>query len=213
MLSPENTSNIHTRHLRSLPRIPNFHNSMKPLNTVKHPRALPAVPNSKVDPIAKVAPRALPRVPKPPNMRKDPNLPNRHGRVLPEVPFKERNNSSLNNSNSKDENTSGSSRTSTPHHHHHNHDVHLNNHNHDAHHHEGGRKLPKIPKLSMLQKQKPEQNRIEYMHDVYRKEGDIFSEDGNYEQALKSYNLVSTVSAGCQIASFREPENKIEMIP
>ena len=182
VLSPENTSNFHTRHLRSLPKIPNTHYSMKPLNTVKHPRALPAVPNSKVDPNAKVAARALPRVPKPPNMRKDPNLPNRHGRVLPEVPFKELNNSSLNNSNSKDENTSGSSRTSTPHQH---------QQHHDPHHHEGGRKLPKLPKLSLLQKQKPEQNRIEYMHDVYRKEGDICSEDGNYEQALKSYNLVS----------------------
>lgn len=176
VLSPENNSNIHTRHLRSLPRLPNTHYSMKSLNTVKHPRALPAVPNSKVDPNAKVAIRALPRVPKPPNMKKDPSLPNRHGRVLPEVPFKELNTSSLNNSNSKDGNTSGSSRTSTPHQHQH---------------HEGGRKLPKIPKVSLLQKQKPEQNRIEYMHDVYRKEGDIHSEDGNYEQALKSYNLVS----------------------
>ena len=173
VLSPE-SNNIHNKHLRSLPQIPNSHYSMKPLTIVKHPRALPAVPNSKVDPNAKVATRALPRVPKPPNMRKDPNLPNRHGRVLPEVPFKELNNSSLNNSNSKDGNTSGSSRTSTP----------------RQTHHEGGRKLPKLPKLSVLQKQKPEQNRIEYMHDVYRKEGDVFAEDGNYEQALKSYNLV-----------------------
>ena len=176
VLSPE-SNNLHSKPLRSLPRIPNTHYSMKPLNTVKHPRALPTVPNSKVDPNAKVATRALPRVPKPPNMRKDPSLPNRHGRILPEVPFKE-----LNNSNSKDGNTSGSSRTSTPHQH--------------SNHHEGGnlpgRKLPKLPKL--LQKQKPEQNRIEYMHEVYKKEADIYAEDGNYDQALKSYNLVNFIT-------------------
>lgn len=172
VLSPE-SNNLHSKHLRSLPKLPNSHYSMKPLNTIKHPRTLPTVPNSKVDPNIKTTTRALPRVPKPPNMRKDPNHPNRYGRILPEVPFKELNNSSLNNSNSKDGNTSGSSRTSTPH----------------QPHHEGGRKLPKLPKLSVLQKQKPEQNRIEYMHDVYKKEGDVFAEDGNYEQALKSYNL------------------------
>lgn len=88
----------------------------------------------------------------------------------------------------------------TTHHHHQNNTHEQHGHQNNTHEHNGTvtshqhgnttqRTLPKLPKLS--QKQKPEQNRIEYMHEVYKKEGDIFSEDGNYEQALKSYNLVS----------------------
>jgi hypothetical protein len=246
VLSPES----HHSKLRSLPKLPKTsHYSVKPLNSVKHSRALPSVPNSnlaKLDSNVKQS-RALPRVPKHMDNKKASNMVARQGRTLPEVPFRDL----------KDNFTASSSRSSTPHlvrntsnltqnstsqhavvihnttqqhntnsltHHHHHHHHKGENHHHkgenhhhkgESHHHKGEnhhhnhhhqhgpqhlhvkehqhgnttqRTLPKLPKLS--QKPKPEQNRIEYMHDVYKKEGDIFSEDGNYEQALKSYNLV-----------------------
>ncbi|WAR06390.1 TTC25-like protein [Mya arenaria] len=218
VLSPEST---HAKHLRSLPKLPkNSHYSMKPLNSVKPTRALPTVPNSnvsKLDPSVKLA-RALPRVPKQMDNKKAISVTGRHGRALPEVPFREV-------GNLKNSDTSISSRASTPqrthntsfsshnesthpmknHLHHHSNTHHSNTHhahhkNHHASHNDTHnthvtnthgnttqRTLPKLPKL--LQKPKPEQNRIEYMHDVYRKEGDTFSDEGNYEQALKSYNL------------------------
>ncbi|XP_060604151.1 outer dynein arm-docking complex subunit 4-like [Ruditapes philippinarum] len=245
VLSPES----HHSKLRSLPKLPKTsHYSVKPLNSVKHSRALPSVPNSnlsKLDSNVKQS-RALPRVPKHMDNKKASNMVARQGRTLPEVPFRDL----------KDNFTASSSRSSTPHlarntsnltqnstsqhavvihnttqqhntntltHHHHHHHHKGENHHHkgenhhhkgESHHHKGEnhhhnhhhqhgpqhlhvkehqhgnttqRTLPKLPKLS--QKPKPEQNRIEYMHDVYKKEGDIFSEDGNYEQALKSYNL------------------------
>ena len=209
VLSPEST---HQKHLRSLPRIPkNSHYSMHPLNNAKPSRALPAVPNAnlaKMDPNAKLA-RALPRVPKPPSENsKKSNLVHRHARILPEVPFKD-----MNSVGFKDSNTSSSSRTSTPRHSHresnilqtnssNNNVTKINNMNsknatnnnsnvkHNTHQ-NNTRALPKLPKVH--QKPKPEQNRIEYMQELYKKEGDLQSEEGNYEQALKSYNLVRII--------------------
>ncbi|KAL4229383.1 hypothetical protein ACF0H5_012422 [Mactra antiquata] len=227
VLSPESNHNKPLRSLRKLPAL--SHYSLKPLNNVKPSRALPAVPNSnipKLDNTVKLT-RALPRVPKHSENKKVA----RHGRTLPEVPFRD-----------KDVNTSSSSRTSTPklrmshttsnsnnsnnsknsnphhqrntnilqvhsnvsnqnhghnttnqQHHHHNH------HHHHQHHHEkennqskehthgGQRLLPKIPKA--MKKAKPEQSRVEFMNETYRKEGDHYTDEGNHEQALKSYNL------------------------
>ena len=221
---------------------------MKPFNVVKPSRALPTVPNANVNKMENVnvkLTRALPRVPK--QEKKTITVTGRHGRALPEVPFREtghlkNSDTSLssrtstpqrahnisrsshygslhelnNNSNNNNNNNNNNSTTKTHHHsnkhHHHHHHTHTHAHNGQdnqsnatstSHGHQGNgnvtsthgntthRALPKLPKL--LQKPKPEQNRIEYMHDLYRKEGDKFSEEGNYEQALKSYNLVGAV--------------------
>lgn len=190
MLSPESH---HHKPLRSLPRIPqNSHYSMKPYNTVKPSRALPSVPNANVakteNNVKHV--RALPRAPKQMENKNYKSVAgSRHGRLLPEVPFREA------AGNFKDTNTSGSSRASTPHHLHNtsvntqfSNTQHPNTQQNATNTHGTQRHLRKLPKL--LQKPKPEQNRIEYMHSMYKKEGDVHAEEGNYEQALKSYNLV-----------------------
>lgn len=207
VLSPESH---HNKQLRSLPKIPNTsHYSMKPYNTVKPTRALPTVPNSNVSKMenSMKASRALPRAPKLVDNKKFVNKIARHGRLLPEVPFRD------NTGTFKDTNTSGSSRASSPRqilntsintqHSNNQHNVsnhsnqhytgnNNNQHNHGKEHQAGNhgnqRQLPRLPKL--LQKPKPEQNRIEFMHATYKKEGDVHSDKGNYEQALKSYNLV-----------------------
>ena len=182
VLSPESHG---TKNLRALPRLPhNSHYSMKPFNAVKPTRALPVVPNANVSKLENTNlkhTRALPRAPKQTDNKKISN--HRNSRKLPEVPYREV-------GTFKDTNTSGSSRASTP-----RHTLntsistnHSNQQHNNGNHGNAQRHLPKLPKL--LQKHKPEQNKIEYMHAMYKKEGDAQSENGQNEQAVKSYNKV-----------------------
>ncbi|KAH3704457.1 hypothetical protein DPMN_079513 [Dreissena polymorpha] len=198
---------------RALPTVPNSNLSKMDPN-VKVARALPRVPKQTDIKKTIVATgrhgRALPEVP----FREIGNLKHSDTSVSSRASTpRQAHNTSLNShksntnhlSNGNHHVTNGhqSNNLSNNHHHHtsnghHSNNVHANgNHvhttNHQSHQSTNGnttqRTLPKLPKL--LQKPKPEQNRIEYMHELYKKEGDKFSDEGNYEQALKSYNHVS----------------------
>ncbi|KAK3577960.1 hypothetical protein CHS0354_020799 [Potamilus streckersoni] len=144
----------------TLPKLPvDSHYSVKPMASIKPSRALPSVPNGKlqnsVDNGNGKHSRALPRAPKPVNTKKESNGTYTRTTLIP-----------LNESHRGDEHTSGSSGTSTP---------------------REKRKVRKLPVLPP-QKPK-EMNRVEALNEFCRKEGEAHMEKGKYEEAVKSFNM------------------------